>query len=247
MSFLRRLFSRGPKLPEPVYDPFEGYEEARAVMDGLRTGDWRSAAALLARTRQGDDRAFVAGHIAEATQGWPAWIDEWHAAESSRAEPWLIRGAARIGSAWAARGSGRASEVAEDAWPVFEERLAQAEADLAEAARRDEQDATPWAYLLITGRGLGAEVDELAKRFEEARTRDPRGWLAPTQAVESLAEKWCGSHDVMFAFAFTLGEDQARARAAFDRLGNELTQSPWSHLGDPAEMFSRARAFAYSS
>ena len=93
MSLFDRLLSRGPKLPDPVYDPFGGDLATRRVVEGLKRGDWKEADELLARTRKGDDRAAKAGHIAAAASGWPAWIDEWHKARNDRPEPWLIRGA----------------------------------------------------------------------------------------------------------------------------------------------------------
>lgn len=322
MSWFDRLFSRGPKLPDPVYDPFGGDLATRRVVEGLKRGDWRRADELLGRTRKGDDRAKKAGHIVGAADGWPAWIDEWHKARNDRPEPWLIRGAIRIGRAWAVRGSGRADEVAEEAWPVFFERLREAEADLFEAIRRDEADATPWAYLLVSGFALDMEPPELLKRVDVARKCDPQGWLAPWQALNALSEKWSGSHDIMFtlareisanepvgsqlhsliaeahlhrwqyfsmedpkdpkgqgryydeddvqrelgrawergpgsplfrpgpfsnsqlalfAFGFSLGEDMDLARVAFEKLNNHLTMTPWSHLGDPMEVFVEFR------
>jgi|CXWL01.1.fsa_nt_gi hypothetical protein len=323
MSFFDGLFSRRPRLPDPVHDPFHGDLATRRAIEGLKTrGDWREADGLLARTRKGDERAAKAGHIVGAAAGLPAWIDEWHKERIDRPEPWLIRGAIRIAWAWEARGSRRASEVEEDAWPVFFERLGEAEADLFEAIRRDAKDATPWAYLLITGSALNMEPPGLIERFDEARERDPHGWLAPWQALNALSEKWSGSHDIMFAlahelsasepagsqlhaliaeahihrwqyfgmedppdrkgqgryfddddvqrelsrawgrgpgstpfkpgpfvnsqlaafaFAFSLGEDMDLARAAFEKLNNRLTMTPWGYLGEPVETFVRFR------
>jgi hypothetical protein len=322
VAFFDKLFSRRPKLPDPVHDPFGGDVAIRGVVEGLKQGDWRAADELLAATRKGDDRAARAGHIVAAANDWPAWIDAWHAARSDRPEPWLIRGALRIGEAWKARGTGRADEVDDLAWPVFFERLREAEADLGEAIRRDETDATPWAYLLITGSALDQDGEEVRARFDEARKRDPQGWLAPWQALNALSEKWSGSHDIMFAFAreiaagappgsqlhtliaeahlhrwqyfsmedpkdpkgqsryfdedsvqkdlgrawergpgsplfkrgrfangqlalfafaFSLGEDLDLARAAFEKLNNHLTMTPWSYLGDPLKTFVKYR------
>jgi hypothetical protein len=322
MSLFDKLFARAPKLPDPVYDLLGGDAAMGRALDDLKVGKWRDADDLLAHAKKGDQRAARAGHIALAAEGWPAWIDDWHAARKERSEPWLIRGAVRMGWAWAVRGSGRADEVEEDAWPVFHERLREAEADLLEASRRDESDATPWAYLLASGAALDMGVPELLERFDQARKRDPEGWLAPWQALNALSEKWSGSHDVMFAlareasangsdasqlhalvaeahlhrwqyfsmenppdpkgqaryydddnvqrelarawergpgssrfkpgpfgtgqialfaFGFSLGEDKDLARAAFEKLNNRLTRTPWGHLGDPMEVFVQFR------
>ena len=176
----------------------------------------------------------------------------------------------------------------------------------------------------MSARGLGLEPPEIRARFEEARRRDPDGWTAGMFALQSLAEKWSGTHDEMFAFArevsgaardgsplhslvplahherwlyfsafeddrkaqkkyfegpavqrelqaawkrgpgspafrrgrfgptqtalfafgFTLGLDQARAREAFEKLGPVLTHTPWSSQGEPADVFKQARAWA---
>lgn len=198
MAFLRNLFGGGPKLPEPIRDAFHGEEAFRREIAQLGQGQWRPAAARLARTRDADDRAYVAGMLLESAG---SWIEEWLAAEPSRAEPWLLRGLTRIGWAWQARGSGLASDVDEDAWPVFFERLRLAEGDLQEAILRDAKDALPWAYLSITGRGLDVGVDELRRRWEEGRKRSPESWQLAWLMLEALSEKWSGSHELMFQFA----------------------------------------------
>jgi hypothetical protein len=198
MSFLKDLFSRAPRLPEPVYDPFGGDETARAAIAALgKPGGWRDVAVLMAQAGS-DDRAFLAGSIAET--GNRAAVDAWHAAQRDRPEPWLVRGLLRIGEAWAVRGSGRASDVDEESWPVFHAGLREAEQDLREAIRLAPDDATPWGYLLLTGRGLEKTVSELRALFEEARRRDPQGWLAPYMALDAVSEKWSGTHEEMFAF-----------------------------------------------
>ena len=322
MSLFDRLFSRGPRLPEPVLDPFGGDLVTRRIVEALKEGDWGPADDLLGRTRMGDERAFRAGHVASAADGWPEWIDAWHRMRSDRPEPWLIRGMIRIGWAWEVRGSGRAHEVADEAWPVFFERLREAEADLRQAIRLDDKDATPWAHLLVTGSALNMEPPELLERLKEARLRDPHGWIAPWQALNALSEKWSGSHDLMFAiardasanepagsqlhalvadahlhrwqyflmedppdrkgqsryydrddvqremarawergpgssqfkpgpftskqvalfaFGFSLGEDLDLSRAAFEKLDNRLTTTPWNNLGEPVEAFIKFR------
>jgi hypothetical protein len=320
---LRDLFSRGPKLPEPVDDPFDGDPTLRAEALALQKGDWKPATARLAGAR-GDDRVFFASTYSAAGRG-P--VEKWHAAAPQDAGANLVRGIVQMGYAWEARGQGYADDVTEEAWAVFHGRLAEAEEFLQEAARRDPSDAAPWAYLALSARGLGLEPPEIRRRYDEARRRDPQGWSAARFALESLAEKWSGTHEEMFAFAreaaaaggdgsglhalvplahherwlflgafdgdrkgqkkyfegpavqrelqaawakgpgsaafrrgrfgatqtavfafaFTLGLDAARAREAFERLGPVVTPTPWSSQGEPADVFKQARAWAYSS
>ena len=244
MSLFDRLFSRGPKRPDPVYDPFGGDLAARRVVEGLKRGDWRQADELLARTRKGDERARKAGHILGAAEGWPGWIDEWHKARDERPEPWLIRGALRIASAWEVRGSGRADEVAEEAWPVFFEILKEAEADLQEAIRLDDRDATPWAYLLVTGSALNMEPPDLLKRFDEARKRDPQGWLAPWQALNALSEKWSGSHEIMFALARELSANEPKGSQLHSAIAEaHLHRWQYFSMEDPPDRKGQGRYY----
>jgi len=198
MAFLRNLFGGGPKLPEPIRDAFHGEEAFRREIAQLREGNWQPAATRLKQTRAADDRAYVAGMMMGAAG---PWTEDWLAAEPTRAEPWMMRGLFRIGWAWEARGSGRAEDVAEDAWPEFHARLKLAEEDLQEATARDAKDALPWAYLLITGRALEVGVEELRRRYEEARKRAPEAWQVSWLMLEALTEKWSGSHELMFEFA----------------------------------------------
>ncbi len=319
---LRDLFSRGPKLPDPVEDPFDGDDRLKAEVAALGRGDWKPAAARMAGARA-DDRTFFASHFSGAPRG---VLDAWRAAAPDDAGAWLVRGINQMGWAWEARGEGHAEDVDEKAWQVFNERLAQAEQMLGEAARLAQSDGAPWAYLTLTARGTGLEPPEIRARFEEARRRDPDGWSAAMFSLQSLAEKWSGTHDEMFGFArevagaaaagsplhalvplahferwlyfshfegdrkaqkkyfetpavqrelqeawtrgpgsaafrrgrfgatqtalfafgFTVGLDQARAREAFEKLGPTVTHTPWSAQGPPADVFRQARAWAYS-
>jgi hypothetical protein len=147
-----------------------------------------------------------------------------------------MRGLSRIGWAWEARGSGRASEVAEEAWPVFAERLELAEADLQEAAGRAAKDALPWAYLLLTGRGLEVGVDELRRRWDEARRRAPEAWHPSWSMLEALTEKWSGSHDLMFQFAREVSGSAAEG-SALHALIAEAHLQRWLHfrMEDPPD------------
>jgi hypothetical protein len=319
---IRDLFSRGPKLPEPVEDPFDGDTGLPQDVASLQRGNWKPAAARLKASR-GDDRTFTASHLSAAGR---QPVEKWHAAEPSSAGAALVRGIVHMGWAWEARGQGHAEDVPEDAWPVFHGRLEEAEGFFHEAARLDDADPAPWGYLTLSARGLDLEPPEIRGRFEEARRRDPDNWTAAMFTLQSLAEKWSGTHEDMFAFArevagaagdgsplhalvplahherwlyfshfegdregqrkyfeapavqrelqaawtrgpgapafrkrrfgatqtalfafgFTLGLDQARAREAFEKLGPIVTHTPWSSQGEPADVFKQARAWAYS-
>jgi hypothetical protein len=319
---IRDLFSRGPKLPEPVEDPYDGDITLPVAVSALEGGDWSHAAAHM-ESAKGDDRAFVASHLSAAGR---EPVEAWHAAEPASAGAALVRGIVHMAWAWEARGQGYAADVPKEAWPVFHGRLREAEGFFQDAARLDASDPAPWAYLALSGRGLDLKPPDIRARFEEARRRDPDGWTAAMFSLQSLAEKWSGTHADMFAFArtvsgaardgsplhslvplahherwlyfsafeddrksqkkyfetpgvqrelqaawkrgpgspafergrfgptqialfafaFTLGLDQGRAREAFEKLGPRLTHTPWSSQGEPAAVFKQARAWAYS-
>ena len=229
MAFLRNLFGGGPQLPEPIRDAFHGEEGLRREMAQLRDGQWRPAATRFARTRDADDRAFVSGMMLEHAG---SWIDEWHRAEPMRDEPLILRGLGHIASAWAARGSDRAEDVPEEAWPVFHERLQRAEEDLQAATGLDARDALPWSYLQLSGRGLDLGVDELRGRYEEGRTRAPQGWHLSWSTLESLTEKWSGTHELMFQFAREVSNAPPRAaactRSSRKRTTTDGSTSAWT-------------------
>ena len=78
---IRDLFSRGPKLPEPVDDPYDGDPSLSQDVAALQRGNWKPAAARVGAAR-GDDRTFFASHFAAAGRG-P--VEAWHEAEPSSA------------------------------------------------------------------------------------------------------------------------------------------------------------------
>jgi hypothetical protein len=103
--------------------------------------------------------------------------------------------------AWQARGSGRASTVAQDTWPVFYARLVDADRDLARAAAMDVEDPTPHARSIQAALGLDLGLTEKHKRFGEAVRRFRWHRSAHVIMVQATAAKWSGSNQEMFEFA----------------------------------------------
>jgi len=115
--------------------------------------------------------------------------------------PWLFRGQHGVFWAWQARGSGRASTVAQDTWPVFYARLVDADRDLARAAAMDDEDPTPHARSIQAALGLDLGQTEKHKRFGEAARRFRWHRSAHTIMIQATAAKWSGSNQEMFEFA----------------------------------------------
>ena len=204
MGLLDKLMGGGPEPTgapgEPRLDPCLGDGRARHLHGQLSRGDWKAASAMLERLKR-EDREFYA-HVLSEWPGRPAWIDEWWASSCDTSVwPWLVRGRHSIRWAWEARSGRVAKEVGQDAFKVFFQRLQAAEADLWQAVEMDPQDAAPWAFLTITGRGLQVTKEEIRDRFAEAHRRDPESHLAHAMTLVALCEKWSGSHAQMFGFA----------------------------------------------
>jgi hypothetical protein len=167
----------------------------------LDQGRWQEFNDFLEATRDWPDRNFYVSQLTDGLDGRPEWIDQWVGARPGAAVPLLFRGAHGITRAWAARGSGWAESVQEDAWPVFHARLVDADRDLARAATLDEADPTPLAHSLSAAMGLSLGLTEARRRFGEVIRRDPWNLNAHTRMLEVTKAKWAGSHEEMLGFA----------------------------------------------
>jgi len=186
----------------PPPDPMAGDAAAYHFRAELAEGRWQQFHDFLETTRdwESHSRNFYTVRLA-SIEGRPAWLGEWVAARPQSPLPYLFRGCHGTGWAWAARGSGRASTVGPDAWPVFYSRLVDADRDLARAAAMDDADPNPHAHGIAIAMGLNLGQAEKWRRFNEAisRYRWHRG--AHVEMIQSLAAKWSGSNEEMFEFA----------------------------------------------
>lgn len=78
----------------------------------------------------------------------PPFFDAWVDASPNCSEAWLLRGAHGIQWAWEARSGASAQNVAEEAWPIFFERLKGAWSDLNHAIELNPADPTPFGQLI---------------------------------------------------------------------------------------------------
>ena len=204
------LFKKASRPPpaQPAAQPQKGLPTDELMGDPaahwfrgeLAQGRWQELHDFLDGARDWDDRNFYVSALADIN-GRPDWLDEWVAARPGSPTPLLFRGTHRTLWAWQARGSGRATTVATDAWAVFHGRLVEADRDLARAAAMDGADPTPHARSLWTAIGLQLGQPEIRRRFGEV-TRRHRGHVAAhSSMVQALAAKWYGSHEEMFEFA----------------------------------------------
>lgn len=194
--------ARVPAHPRPRgrYDPCLRDPQARQLRAQLERGDWQTAHKFLEGTPQWRDRDFYVSTLCDWPDR-PSWLDDWTRYEQHSSLGWLMSGAHGVRWAWQARGSGVASTVGGDDALLFLERLEMAEEDLHRAISLNGTDSTPWTFLLITGRGLGVDLDEHERRFGELCTLAPLHRHGHSMSLQHRCEKWYGSHDAMFAFA----------------------------------------------
>jgi hypothetical protein len=189
-----------PEPPAPPVDNLLGDPDAHRFRSELAEGRWQEFHDFLQATPDWTHRGFYVGKLASIS-GRPEWLDEWVAARPGSSLPYLFRGTHAKNWAWQARGGGRAKTVKEDAWPVFQARLVDADRDLARAAALDDRDPTPFAQAIWVAMGLSLGQAEIRRRFGEAERRDHLNGDANYSMVQALARKWFGSEREMFEFA----------------------------------------------
>lgn len=100
----------------------------------------------------------------------------------------------------------------------FVTRLSAAEELLYEVISERPAMTDPWVGLLISGRGLQVDLDELRERFENAHSRDPFRADACRQYLQGLTKKWGGSNVASFDLARWLQEATPAASPAREAL-----------------------------
>jgi hypothetical protein len=159
----------------------------RTVFDSVRNGHW-------------DDRWFYCFTVEEhATR--PV-LDAWCQQDPESALAHLLRAVQGVHLAWQVRGGKGASRTSGAEFAGFHEVLRQADADLIRAAELDPDHPTPHAYRITVGKGLSWDKSEVRLCLDEATRRDEHNLAAPLAYLSAVTEKWGGSHDMMFDFAY---------------------------------------------
>ncbi|MFF0598510.1 hypothetical protein [Streptomyces antibioticus] len=171
-----------------------------AMVEAARAGHWEELKTASAPFDLGRDHQ-VLGELAEIA-GVEYWIGgAAEADEEHRATALLISGARHIVWGWEARTSARASEVSQEQWRTFHQRLHIAEEHLLEAAELRPEWVAPWRRLLTSGRGmsLGTAVNEA--RLDAALRRDPLDLETHIEWVSQLQPRWHGEPGAALEFA----------------------------------------------
>ena len=189
-----------PEPPDRPLDPLLGDPAAHYFRRELDEGRWQEYHDFLVACPDTRHRDFYLLNLIPKGAPRP-WVDEWAAARPESALPLVFRGRGKTLWAWEARGSGRAKTVKEDAWPVFHQRLVDADRDLARAVAVDANDPLPIAHSIWVAMGLSLGQVEVRRRYAEVERREHLNGSAGFAMVQATARKWGGSHEGMFEFA----------------------------------------------
>ena len=196
MNLLGKLFGDStPRLESPDDD-----SDAKRFRNAQKKNDWKTVQEFLSRLSDQDDREFYVDKLTEWSSR-PDFFDIWVDANPKSADAWLLRGAQGIKWAWEARTGKSAENVAEEAWPIFFERLKQAWSDLNHALELNSDDATPFGQLIPCAMGLQLEKEIVISCLNNTIARSVISWKAHSATLFYLCKKWHGSHEEMFEFA----------------------------------------------
>ena len=188
--------------------------EVATLLDHLRAQRFSGAEQLLealatANARDDEGRNIFHQVTAEAREEmikpeeeavWLVRLNLWCDRSPESYAPFLMRGYFYVGYAWEARGTSWGANVPGAAWKLFEDRLAQAEADLRRAHTLAPKLAGALRELMVVARGR-SEPEMLERWFTEGVAAQPDNMDLYFERLESLKAKWGGSHEAMFAFA----------------------------------------------
>lgn len=178
-----------------------GGPEAAAVRADLKRGDTASLRGLLVQPGlTWDDRTFYVDLLAGDAR--PMDLDFWVQSGQEPDLALLARGRANMEMAWQARGRGQASSVTAEGQQRFEQYMAAAQQDLHQAAQLQPADPSPWAFLLEVVKVLDLGMETAQQYYQHAVSLDPQHYKAHALMLGFHCQKWGGSHEQMFQFAY---------------------------------------------
>jgi hypothetical protein len=170
-------------------------------LDRLRRGQADGYPAFLSGLEDRSERHFYIAGIAEELKDRPNWLDTWVEREPDNPLAWYVRGEHEVRWAWAARSTYRSEYVGAEQWRLFHERLQMALADLATSLRIDPTEPGPRVSMIPIGSGLQMDHGERLRNWHAIADLDPWNVAGGHSMVQTLAPKWSGSLESMFAFA----------------------------------------------
>lgn len=209
------------------FDPTVHHPELGELSRAVGADDWGTVASYAERWRDADPARLT--------------IAAWTISDHPRAEDFLARRAGdplgdalrahlRVKRAWDARTRRLAKDVSPEQWRRFRALLVEAEQVLVDLAAADPGDALVASLRLTTARGLSLGRAEAERRYARLATVSPHHVPGQSAQLQTLAPKWTGSTEVMFAFARSCTETGAGTSAG--RLVAEAQREHWLDLDD---------------
>jgi hypothetical protein len=196
MNILGKLFGGSkPRRESPDDDP-----DAKRLRIAQQKKDWKTVQEFFSRLTDLDDREFYVNQLTEWPRR-PDFFDVWVDASPKCADAWLLRGTHGIKWAWEARSGAKAEQVADEAWPIFFERLKQSWMDLDRVSELNPADATPFGQKIPCAMGLQLDKKVVFDCLSNTLARSQHSWQAHSAVLFYICKKWYGSHEEMFEFA----------------------------------------------
>lgn len=142
----------------------------------------------------------------DSIEGWEELIKLWKLSHPASPTPNVVLAGRYFAQAWAARGSGFANSVSDDAWKAFRENLDKSRMVLLEAQPGADVDPEWYARMAQIGLGLGDRRSRFMAVIEEGMKREPTYYKLYNVAFLYLLPKWHGSAEDAEAWARTAAE-----------------------------------------
>ncbi|MFC1421084.1 hypothetical protein [Streptacidiphilus cavernicola] len=201
-AFANRNRTRTAAGPRSVrIDPSYGDPELAALRKAAAGWDWAAAEAILRPCRERGDHArltWLVNSIDDIGGEFLLTLPEQH---PDNPLALTVAGARHVAWAWEARTGARASQVSQEMFRVFHDRLRTAETHLYAAIEADPESATPWCFLTTTSRGLQHGHEVTRRRFDAGVRRAPHHVALHASLLQQICLKWSGSHEQMHDFA----------------------------------------------
>ncbi|MEV7012319.1 hypothetical protein [Streptosporangium sp. NPDC051022] len=173
-----------------------------AAVEAVQEGYLSAGTVLLGETHRDPElRSLRLDALSRAAVGRSQAIAQLLDGDHDRADVLLWLGRTVIDEAWVIRGGSLAESVGEDRFKLFFATLSGAHDPLMEAARLRPEDPVPWESMIWLAMGMQFDRLEEDAIWDEVVSRSATLFSAHWARLQSLAAKWGGSHEEMFAHA----------------------------------------------
>jgi hypothetical protein len=174
------------------------------------------------------------------------FIEFWKKERPDSSFPWTMEAKALNALAWRARGSGFASTVKPEAWPVFERFTARADAAIREAAKRAPDDFYLRDHQMAIALAAGYDLDEIREVFHAGLDGNRIHYAAMLNAmIFTLLPRWYGRPGDLARLAEEMREEYGDLEGALilnNIISAEMRHEDrrWNAADYPPEMLARA-------